>query len=61
MAARHQVADDAALAAADLERRRARLGHEGEERVAVTPVGVVIERTRPGEPPLRALLEAHGS
>ena len=59
MAARHQVAGDAALAAADIERRRARLGQEREEGVPVTPVGVVTGRTGPREPPLRALLEAH--
>ena len=41
MAARDQVAGDAALAAADLERRGARRRDQREEGVAVDPVGVV--------------------
>jgi hypothetical protein len=59
MPARDELAGDAALAAADLERRGAGRGNEIEEGVPIGPVGVVAGRARPREPPLRALLEAH--
>jgi hypothetical protein len=61
VAAGAQVAGHTALAAAHFERGGARVWHEGEERVAIAPVGVVAGRPRPGKPLLGTVLEAHAA
>jgi hypothetical protein len=57
--ARREVAADAALAAADLQRAPAGRRHEREEGVAVRPVLVVAGPARPVDPVLGLRFPAH--